>query len=202
MKQNRSLSALFALMICTCVLLIACGPKDSRQATPYAGGGEDFSFREIEGLYGIPIDSVPWAGGVQYNPQNAPIAYFFLSPADLSLSAPHIRVEYMSKNLPFCSAPDSVADWLKQHFLVQQRGILVTDKTEIKTYSGKKALFMEIATPDIKADSVMYPGKNMAWAYIEGDTSLIGLNFTSQEKSQYATGLALFKELVQTYDEP
>lgn len=181
---------------------MACGPDDSRPVVNYAGGGEEFSFREIDGLYNIPMDSLPWAAGLKYNAQNSPICYYFLSPADLSLSTPHIRVEYMSKSLPSCGTSDSVLTWLKDHFLVQQRGYLLTDKTPMETYSGKEAMFMEIGINPVQADSVFYPGKNMAWAYIEGDTSLIGMNFTAQDQAQYATGLVLFKELVMSYDEP
>lgn len=204
MKKKQIHIALSTFTLLVVVLFAACSskPEDARPEMKYEGGGVTFSLRDIDGLYSTPLDSLPWAGGIVYNPQNSPLAYFFLSPADLNLSAPHIRVEYMSRSLQFCESSDSVLGWLKDHFLVQQRGILVTDRTELKTYSGKNALFMEIATPDVQMDSVIYPGKNMAWAYIDGDTSLIGMNFTAQDKGQYATGLVLFKELVQTYDEP
>lgn len=217
--MNRKL-----LLLILPVLLVACNEssskKEEKNTVSSISGSEaaakdtrpkiwfdetyvKFYLRETGGLTFVPIDSLPWANTIQRLPQNGPIAYFFMDPEDVALSAPHARIEYVYRRQPWCSTSDSLYLWTQSVFMERRNGELTIPKSEIDTYSGKKAAFWTIRTPDFEdlESGQKYSGKWMSWAYVPQDDYYVGFVFTSLDSASHETGVIQFRNLIRTYEE-
>ncbi|MCB9233660.1 MAG: hypothetical protein H6581_18530 [Bacteroidia bacterium] len=213
MLHNKTYRYWVGIPLLALLLLFACksntskvnlSKNDKRARYYYDQYYVKFAVREIDGLNEVPLDSLPWRNGINNLPQNGQVAYWFLNDMEVGLSSPHIRAEYIYRRNPWCSTSDSLFMWLQAQFVDSDRGGEITTPPEyLDTYSGKKAHYMDLRTPEYKEnDSITRPRRYMAWSYLEQNDYFVGLVYTAFDSVRFNRGKVLFRELVSTYEEP
>lgn len=165
-------------------------------------GQVHFSLANLDGLYRVPKDSIPWSYQLQETPDNGQIVYYFLQGTPIEMGSPHIRVEYISRNLPGCSTADSLFDWLKGMYVEGERkGKMLDNGKTVTTADNQSVDVLEIFIPQFTRveDSATLAGKYMAWAYVPHNERFVAVNLTTTEKTKYEICLPLFKDLIRSY---
>lgn len=178
--------------------------EDTRPRLTFDDFYVKYSLRQIDGLYPIPLDSLPWAESVNNLPQNGQMCYFFLDPTDIALSSAHIRGEYLASSLPWCSTRDSLFLWLKGIYINPERnGTLLFENEIVPTATPNlEAGLMAISVPSVqKNDSTLSNARWMTWAYIPAKGYWAGFVFTAFDQVRFEEGLERFRELLGTFEE-
>lgn len=165
-------------------------------------GGVKFSLANLDGFYRVPKDSVPWSFQLPESGDNGQIVYYFMQGSEIEMGSPHVRVEYISRNLPGCSTADSLFDWLKTMYVNPQRSGKVLDNgNTVTTADNQEVKLLEIFIPQYTRpeDSALLAGKYMSWAYVPQNDRFVALNLTTTEKTKYEMTLPMFKDLIRSY---
>lgn len=166
----------------------------------YQRGGVNFSLAEIDGMRQVDRDSVPWASYMPETEDNGQLGYYFFPGYARDLSAPQVRVEYMSKALPGCSTVDSLFTWLKSMYVGNERNGKVVGEEPIGTLGGQEITLLQIEIPKyVVDDSTQYSEKYMAWAYADQGDRFVGFSYSAVTSDDYKQGFPLFKDLVRSY---
>lgn len=199
------ISALFLITI----FAIGCkgGIKDSSNSdiaslprTSYSMGGVAFSLANFVDLDVVNRDSVSWSHLLPQTEENAPIVYYFAT-TDRSLSAPHIRLEYIDKKIENMESTANIFGWLRTAFLNEyQNGVILNEGEHIETMDGEQVEILEIHRPgNVVNDSITRGDKLMAWGYFDQQERFVGINFSATQQDDYDKGLPLFKDLIRSY---
>jgi len=200
-------SALTLILITTLSLGCNKGPKDESSSdlaalsrTSYNMGGVSFSLANLPDLDIVNRDSVSWSHLLPQTEENAPIVYYFAT-TDRTLSAPHIRLEYIDKKIENMESTDNIFGWLKSAFLNEmQNGKILNEGESIETMDGQQVEILEIHRPGTQVnDSIMRGDKLMAWGYFDQQERFVGINFSATRQDDYDQGIPLFKDLIRSY---
>lgn len=167
----------------------------------YAMGMVKFSMAEVSGLVATPFDSVPWyeMQEAQTAPENDQVAYFFLEGERYSLSATHVRVEWLAKGYPQRNKESELHEFIRGVYMNNvQNGRLVGEST-IETRDGQKVQLLELYVPTRKADSITYGSKILAYAWIDQGNSFVGFSLSSQEPEKYKHALVRFRKMLASF---
>lgn len=166
----------------------------------YNHGGVNFSVAEIEGMKQVSRDSVPWANYMPDTEENGQLGYYFFPGYARDLSAPQVRVEYMSKALPGCSTVDSLFTWLKSLYVGTERNGKVVSEEPLGTLGGEEIRLLQIEIPKfVMDDSTQYSEKYMAWAYADQGERFVGFSYSAVTPDDYKQGFPMFQDLVRSY---
>lgn len=168
----------------------------------YEKGGVKFSLANLDGLYRVPKDSVPWSVQLQETGDNGQIVYYFMQGSEIEMGSPHVRVEYISRKLPGCSTADSLFDWLKSMYVNPERnGKILDNGGNLTTADNQEVKLLEIFIPQFTRveDSALLAGKYMSWAYVPQNDRFVAMNLTTTEKTKYEMTLPMFKDLIRSY---
>lgn len=201
----RTLSRVTFLLIAVSILFAACKTSSSSDLailprSSYDIQGVSFSLADLPELTKVNRDSVGWAQLLPQTDENAPIVYYFLND-QRTLTAPHIRLEYIDKKLPGMGEVNEIHDWLKSVFVNEtQKGELISEGRVLSTMDGQDVSLLEIVRPaNTPNDSISLGLKMMAWAYIDHNDRYIACNFSATMEEDYKPGLVAFEKLVRSY---
>lgn len=204
-------------MIASAILFQACnGEKErtvpDRSVSPemlaklpratFDKGGVKFSMANLDGVFRMPPDSVPWSYNLEETSQNGQIQYYFLEGEPMTMGAAHIRVEYLSKSMPGCESTEKLFSWLKSLYVGNERNGEVLEPGKIlETADGQKVELLQIYIPNFTRveDSVQMAAKTMAWAYLDQGDRYVAMNLTAKEQAKYDRAIPVFKDMVRSY---
>lgn len=211
MNPMRSISYLSSLVL---ILFVLAGCKTGSGSDGQNGnedlkdlprssfnvGGVSFSFGDIPDLAQVHRDSVGWGHLLPQTEQNGPIVYYFVNDIR-TLSAPHIRVEYIDKNIPRMGTVPEIHDWLKEVFVNPvQGGQVGSQGGVVKTMDGQEVEILQIIRPAFQEnDTIARGNKIMTWAYIDHDDRFVAVNLTTIDDSDQEKGYPMFEQLVRSY---
>ncbi len=166
----------------------------------YDIGKVSFSVAELPGLTQVHRDSVPWTTYLPQTEENAPITYFFMD-MKRTLSAPHIRLEYIDKKLDMMGTKESIFGWLKSLYInPEQQGQILEEGSSLTTMDGQEVEILAIKRPIVQVNDSLKRGlKMMAWAYLDHNDRFVAMNFSATDEGEYNEGLPQFKDLVRSY---
>ena len=140
-------------------------------------------------------EQIPWINPDVYNENNGTFITYVRQGRDISISSPHVMVQYINKTLPYCGSPDSIYQWLDQQFLEDNESkVLVEEK--VATALGKPALVREyyVGTLGGKRSE-----RYIAYAYVDYNKDyIIGFAFTASISTDFPIGRPLFYKLVRS----
>ena len=170
--------------------------------TPFDIGKVSFSLAEFPTLTQVHRDSVAWTSYLPQTEENAPITYYFMD-MKRTLSAPHIRIEYIDKKLDLMGSTESIFGWLKGLYInPQQNGKVLEEGSTLTTMDGQEVELLAIERPNVTVNDSLSRGlKIMAWAYVDHGDRFVALNFSTTDRNEYEEGLPFFKDLVRSYQD-
>ncbi len=149
-------------------------------------------------LVGMTNDQVPWINVDNYSELNGNFITYVRNGRTLSLENPYIQVQYIGKKVPSFSSIDSAYIWVDDLFMNRLEGEALTERYELETQSGAKAICKDYKYPDRNGRK----GKHLAYAYIDmGDEYLLGIVLTTVIGSDFLPNKPLFQDLVKSYCE-
>lgn len=204
--MRRSIPILIALLA---VMLAGCKQAPSVPDGPRTNverGPAPFSVAEISGLVAFAPDSVSWNQYIPTNANTGPLLYLMKPGTDMSMSEPHIRMDYVSKTAPNSATVNEIFTWLINWYNSEGRtSQVVNDKEEITTADGEEVRILEI----MKAEHInttigegsKVSAKRVAYAYLDnGNGYWIGASLTvSGDLSDYDSMMESFRQLVASF---
>ncbi len=148
----------------------------------------------------VPMSNMqtPWVNPEVYNENNGNFVTYVRQGRDVSMSSPHIMVQYLNKALPYCGSVDSIFMWLDETFTKDPTTEVITKATSIQTLSGKSALCKEYYIG--KGDGTRLP-KWVSYAYIDYDDDyIIGMALTTTVKTDFPINRPLFFKMVRSFN--
>ena len=163
-------------------------------------GNVSFSVADIPGLTKVNRDSVGWATYLPQTAENAPIVYYFMD-MKRTLSAPHVRLEYIDKQLDLMGSTESIFNWLKGLYInPEQQGQIIEEGEKVRTMDGQEVEILAIKRPEVAVNDTLMRGlKLMAWAYVDHNDRYVAMNFSATDQADFEEGMPQFKDLVRSY---
>lgn len=145
----------------------------------------------------IPVTNyeIPWINPDNYNEQNGNFITYIRNGYEKSLQNPYIMVQYIKKDVPHASTPDSLLNWVDSFMEKQVGGEVLKEKYELKSVSGFKATCKDFKYPNQGERE----GKCLAYAYVDYNKEyIVGMVLTTVHESDFPLNKPLFEELVKS----
>lgn len=141
-------------------------------------------------------NQVAWVDPERYNENNGLFATYVRNGRELRMENPYIQVQYINRNLPYCSTLDSLYLWLDNNFLANPEAQVLREALEIPINLGRTALTKEYKTANPGARVVKY----LAYAYIPySEDYTIGMVLTTTDASDFDNTKQAFYQLAESF---
>jgi hypothetical protein len=197
-----TLAAILAVVGCKRSPALPEGPQ-----TTVKHGPVGFTIGEIPELNAYNPDSIAWNQYVSSSEMSGPVLYLMKSGSDMSMAAPHIRLDYVSKSAPNSATVNEIFTWLINWYNSEGRvSEVVNDKEMITTADGQEVRLLEILKPEHvntnTGNGNSVAAKRVAYAYIDnGDAYWIGICLTvSNDLRDYDSMLEKFRLLIASFE--
>jgi hypothetical protein len=157
-----------------------------------------FSLSYEDPLLPMTNDLVSWINPENYNENNGIFLTYVRNGREVTLTNPYIQLQYINKNLPYCSTVDSIYIWMDQAQLKAPDAKVMKEYT-LDTKAGISAICKDYfsGTPPQRQP------KHLSYAYLDYDeTYFIGLALTTTTPEDFAQNRPLFVNLVQSFAKP
>lgn len=139
---------------------------------------------------------IPWIKPENYNEQNGTFITYVRNGYEKSLQNPYIMVQYIRKDVPHASSPDSLIYWVDNFIDHQEGSRVLKDKYELKSVSGFVATCKDYQYPMQGERN----GKSLAYAYIDYNQDyIVGMVLTTVNQTDFPLNKPLFEELVKSF---
>ena len=170
-------------------------------------GPVKFSLGKVDGLQYLIPDSVDWVAAYTVTDSITGPALLLYKPGlETDMKAPHIRLDYVSKQAHMSSNVKDIFDWLKAWYMSDGRSSQVVNEQErITTVDGQEVQLLEIFKPEHLSSTGSSPvkvaAKHVAYAYMDnGNGFWIGTSLSVVgEQSEYDWWMERFRQVVKTY---
>ncbi len=139
---------------------------------------------------------IPWINPENYSEQNGNFITYIRNGYEKSLQNPYIMVQYIRKDVPHASSPDSLLNWVDT-FIDRMDGSQVLENNyELESMSGKIAQCKDYRYPKQKKRE----GKSLAYAYFDyNEDYIVGMVLTTVNETDYPLNKPLFEDLVKSF---
>ena len=167
----------------------------------YQAYSMSFTLSSQPALIAMMNSLVPWVKPEANNVNNGIYATYVRNGRDMALNEPYIQVQYINKDLPYCSTLDSIFLWMDNTFLANKDATVLQKRTSLQTASGLPA-FVKAYSTGVNKDNPAIPSKWVTNGYIDYDEQYyVAFGLSTTSKDDYDLTRPLFDDLVKSFQQ-